>query len=168
MEYIEATPSRGDMWIARRQLKKIQRSFGKIDITGAHEPTNTCDGFRLMSRNRQEREIGAFALINGAAIVYTSKNFLSDVSHRFIIPDEGEDIRYRRESFNVDFQAIPSQPLDRQGLDQIVTMSEAYRELYFVKSELSIAAKNGFIIEPPQNTTVFERGYDPYSSRAVA
>lgn len=112
----------------------LQQLQGNIAPLIANEPTtHTMDTMLYCDRTRPDhltrRSSYKYELLeNGLAILFTTEAFLESRSHRITVPADGEEVRYHRDSFNVDCQSIGSRALNLLGLEEICANDNAHTE----------------------------------------
>lgn len=118
----------------RADLAWLQANLVDIPRENAREMVSE---FSACSRRRpDDGAVSFFALTDGVAALFTTSEFLEFRSHRFIIPDEGEDLRYHREPFNIDIQKIGSSTLNLAGIEQVAACEDAVDGLQIVRSSV--------------------------------
>src|SRR5579872_3676656 len=106
-------PTAYEQATAKNELERISialRTFPREDV----DTNKTAAAFNMCSRDRTRDRVGLMALLDGVAVIYTTEAFLESQSHRFIFPDNDEP-RYHREPFNIDCQAVGTQPINLHG-----------------------------------------------------
>lgn len=115
------------LWIDRQLATHSLKGMAKALRTfprGDHLQQVNVEDYNLCSRSRRFDELGFAALLDGVAVIYTTKATFEYRSHRFIFPDEGEPL-YHREPFFVDCQVMPSERLNLDGTLAIVSNPDA-------------------------------------------
>lgn len=142
-------PNRIGLWLAKRRLGSIEESLEAFDFMSCDEPLNSCKGYEHFSHDKEYGRIGAVALFDGMAVLFTTKGKLSDNSHKFILPSNSlEESSYHVRSFNVDPQSLGADPIDLHGVLEIAKDTTARRYLGMVARSLKRSALAGEITEP--------------------
>lgn len=159
------------LWLAKRKQNKVHRHLDNVysclenfDFTQADEPTNSCEGFRHFSRDKEYGRLGTVALIDGMAVIFTTKGKDADLSHKFIFPREKEEVVYQNESFNIDEQATAAASVCLSGIEAVASDRKARRQLAFVDMSLQYEVIKGRIAEPVRGTMSYARDQLAYMS----
>ncbi len=157
-----------DMVYARIAIRKIRNAVMDIEVPRLIDNLDFCvrqsrDVSAVLEEYRKRygysphliprTNVSLWKSSDEVGLFYGSSNGLEYRSHRFRFNfNSGGGVQYHREAYNVDFQAMGSQPVNLASLKEIASHSQAIIELRWLASQIAGKPPNSWRDGPPIST----------------